>query len=118
MDPTEETLDWLFRGNRGSRIVVINVRAPIFLEEGLRFAGGGAVIVSIERTEEARDLSLFDRFGEFLAPTDYRIDCVVHDELRRLHQPAFPQPPRSLGRSIPARQTPFQGTRLTCGGWR
>ncbi len=29
----------------------------------------------------------------------------------------FPQPPRALGRSIPAREVPNRGVRRPCGGW-
>lgn len=124
MDPTEEQLERIFGHEDGSRRVDFVIMYPVpgkhpFLREGSRLLDKLAVTVYFDPAKHVPDGSVFEYLGELLAPPDFRLDCLVRDELRLITAPAsFPKPPRSLGRSIPARQAPVRGAKLTCGGWR
>jgi hypothetical protein len=120
MSPTNETTDNSYRGV----IIIVD-----FVSDQSPFLG--FTLVDLGRPLE--DLSLvvyFDRFdrrpddttirylGDLLAPRDYHLEQFVRRELQLAQAAAFPRPPLSLGRSIPARQRPVRGAKLSNGGWR
>lgn len=124
MDPTEEQLERIFGHEDGSLRVDFVIMYPVpgkhpFPREGSRLLDKLAVTVYFDHAKHVPDASVFEYLSELLAPPDFWLDRLVRDELRFITAPAaFPKPPRSLGRSVPARHAPIRGTRLTCGRWR
>lgn len=120
MSPTSETTDHDYRGET---VIVdfVTDQSPFF----------GFTLVGSDRPLEDLSLVIYSDWPErrsgdmtirylagLLAPRDYHLEQFVQRELQMAQPVAFPRPPRSLGRSIPARQRPIRGARLTCGGWR
>lgn len=121
MDLTDEQLERLFGEDLPPTIVIIDLTPGEypFIREGVQLLDDVAVMVYFDRPERRPDETIVRYLGELLAEHNYPLEHMVRAEvLRGSAQPAYPKPPRSLGRSIPARRQQIRGAKLTCGGWR
>ncbi|MEK7100642.1 MAG: hypothetical protein AAB921_00920 [Patescibacteria group bacterium] len=123
MDPTTEELAALFGyGEDDLPLGVIVIHAPgtnPFLREGIQFLDEVPVMVYYDRPERQPEETVIQYLGGLLAPHDYRLERTAREKvLLSGAQPAYSKPPRSLGRSTPARCRPIRGAKLSNGGWR